>query len=114
MCSDGLTNFPCENAVDGIADGTNAHQWMTSTHHNGGHWFQIFFDKFFRVDKVRFKQLTTDYKQIKDLRIDFQPSAGSVEVCFEKMFPLSTFWAFKRQGQFEVQTRKVNEMVLVW
>ena len=97
-CSDEHAT-PCNNAVDGIADGTDSHQWKTAAHHNSGHWFSIAFEKAFRVNKIRFKQLSTDFKQIKDININFfSPDSRSVQVgFFSHLLPLSVLLSGRYQ-----------------
>ena len=81
-CSD-TTGSVCANAVDGLADSQPAHQWQTHGHHNPGQWLHIHFNKIYRVNKIRLKQLEIAYKQIKDLKIDFNPSSTvRVQCCF--------------------------------
>ena len=87
VCSDNTGAWG--KIVDGMADVTTAHPWQTLSHHNTGHWVELYFDKIFRVNKIRLKQLiaSTDYKQIKDVQISFFPGGDpKVEVCCSEKF----------------------------
>ncbi|CAB4013177.1 Hypothetical predicted protein, partial [Paramuricea clavata] len=101
VCSD-ASGGSCSAAVDGLADGARLHQWQTSASHGTGHWFQLHFHKLFRVNKMRFKQLSTDYKQIKDMTIRFTTGAGSIQI----QLSLQT----DQWQSFRFSARKVNFM----
>ena len=69
-CSSAHTT-PCANAVDGVANGSTGHQWITQSSHAYGEWFIVTFVTPFRVNKARLKQVDATHKQIKTLAVSF-------------------------------------------
>ena len=69
-CSSARTT-PCANAVDGVANGSTGHQWITQSSHAYGEWFIVTFVTPFRVNKARLKQVDATHKQIKTLGVSF-------------------------------------------